>query len=149
MQTLLLPLSNTHIHYPTPTPTHTHTLSPSLTPKHSSTLSLTHSLPLSLPLGRNCTQLLSAHTGAVTALSFSVSNGLLASGGNDATINLFTIALTVSTGTLLLYIYFFVHLIFDTVFLIFFICFFLNFVIDFFDHSLLFGCSCYLLSIFH
>lgn len=46
----------------------------------------------------NCIQLMKAHTGAVTALSYTASTGLLASAGRDNFIHLFNIAVTPAKG---------------------------------------------------
>ena len=46
----------------------------------------------------NCIQLMKAHTGAVTTLSYTASTGLLVSAGRDNYIHLFNIAVTPAKG---------------------------------------------------
>lgn len=53
---------------------------------------------LTLWKGRCCSQLLSSHTGAVTAVTYSKPSGLLVSGGKDSIIKLYKVAITTAGG---------------------------------------------------
>lgn len=48
--------------------------------------------------GRNCCQLITAHTGVVSSLSYSLNSQIVVSGGNDHFIKLFKIAISPSVG---------------------------------------------------
>jgi WD40 repeat protein len=61
--------------------------------------------PFYIVVDRNCVQLMNAHTGPITALSFSTTTGLLISGAKDSTLKLYNVSVTPSIGENIFFVF--------------------------------------------